>query len=163
MPVCWHVDNVSKFLIGASAVTYNPHFPYFSSPHALDVHLGAVEECPQVPALLLIDSFAPHLLCKLLEKAMTHSTDVWVLRQHKGNPDDPDLVVLNKTSRLYAELPKKSIVMHQSDCWETAAWDVEQSRYSAQLWRLHPHATMQQQDLELLPKHVQQLLNCVET
>jgi hypothetical protein len=33
-----------ELLIGASAVTYNPHFPYFSSPHALDVHLGAVEE-----------------------------------------------------------------------------------------------------------------------
>ncbi len=53
--------------------------------------------------------------------------------------------------------------MHQSICWETAAWDVVQSRYSAQLWRLHTHATMQQQDPELLPKHVQQLLNCVET
>jgi hypothetical protein len=41
--------------------------------------------------------------------------------KHKGNSDDPELVVLNKTSRLYAELPKKSLVMHQSDCWETSA------------------------------------------
>ena len=134
-----------ELLIGASAVTYNPHFPYFSSPHALDVHFGAVEEWPHVPALLLIDSFAPHLRCKLLERAMTHGAEVWVLRQHKGRSDDPDLVVLNKTSRLYAELPKKSMVMHKSDCWETAAWDVEQSRYSTQLWRLHPHATIQKQ------------------
>jgi hypothetical protein len=58
------------------------------------------------------------------------------------------------------------MVMHQSDCWETAAWDVEQSRYSTQPWRLHPHATIQQQGPEgpeLLPRHVQQLLNCVET
>jgi hypothetical protein len=95
----------SKLLIGPSAVTDNPHFPYFSSPHALDVHLGSIEKWPQVPALLLIDSFAPHLIRKLLEKAMTHDADIWVLRQHQGNPDDPDLAVLNKTSRLYAELP----------------------------------------------------------
>jgi hypothetical protein len=106
---------------------------------------------------------SPHLRRKLLEKAMTHDAEVWVLRQHQGNPDDPDLVVLNKTSRSYTELPKKSMVMHRSECWETVAWDVEPSRYSAQLWRLHTHATMQEQDPELPPKHVQQLLNCVET
>ena len=93
-----------------SAVTYNLHFPFFSSPHALDVHLGAVEEWPKVPTLLFIDCFSPHLRRKLLEKAMTHDAEVWVLRQHQGNPDDHDLVVLNMTSRLYAELPKKSMV-----------------------------------------------------
>ena len=49
----------SELLIGASAVTYNPHFPYFSSPYSPDVHFGAVAEWPQKPALLIIDSFAP--------------------------------------------------------------------------------------------------------
>ena len=34
----------SELLIGASAVTYNPHFPYFSSPYSPDVHFGAVAE-----------------------------------------------------------------------------------------------------------------------
>jgi hypothetical protein len=40
-----------ELLIGASAVTYNPHFPYFSSQPLPDVHLGAVTELPRVPAL----------------------------------------------------------------------------------------------------------------
>ena len=153
----------SELLIGASAVTYNPHFHYFSSPYLPDVHLGAVAEWPQVPALLILDSFAPHLRRQLLEKAMIHNSVVWILRQHKGNPDDPDLAILNKTARLYAELPKKSLVLHQSDCWEAAAWDVKQSSCSAQLWQLRSQATMQQQDPELLPATVQQLLNCDET
>jgi hypothetical protein len=55
------------------------------------------------------------------------------------------------------------MVTHRSECWETSTWYVEPSRYSAHLWRLHTHATMQQQGPELLPKHVQQLLSCVET
>ena len=153
----------SELLIGASAVTYNPHFHYFSSPYLPDVHLGAVTEWPQVPALLIIDSFAPHLRRQLLEKAMIHNQVVWILRQHKGNPDDPDLAILNKTARLYAELPKKSLILHQTDCWEVAAWDVKQSSCSTQLWQLRSQITMRQQDPELLPTTVQQHLNCDKT
>jgi hypothetical protein len=48
-----------ELLIRASAVTYNPHFLYFASQHLLDEYLGAVTEQPMVPALLIIDSFAP--------------------------------------------------------------------------------------------------------
>jgi hypothetical protein len=62
----------------------------------------------QVPALLILESFAPLLRRQLLEKAMIHNSVVWILRQHKGNPDDPDLAILNKTARLYAELPKRA-------------------------------------------------------
>jgi hypothetical protein len=50
-----------ELLIGASTVTYNSHFLYFASPHLVDEHLGAVTEWPMVPALLIIDSFSPHL------------------------------------------------------------------------------------------------------
>ena len=153
----------SELLIGASAVTYNPHFPYFSSPYAPDIRLGAVGEWPQVPALLLIDSFAPHLRRQLLEKASTHDSVVWVLRQHKDDPDDPVLMLLNTTARMYAELPKKSFVVHRPECWATAAWDAEPSRYSTQLWLIHTQAAMQQNDSELLPTTVQQLLNGSET
>jgi hypothetical protein len=108
----------SELLIGASAVTYNPHFPFFSSPYILDVNLGAVAEWPQVPALLII--YASHFRRQLLEKAMAQDSVVWVLRQHQGNPDDPDLAVLNMTARVYAELPKKSMVTHHTECWGSA-------------------------------------------
>ena len=104
----------SKLLIGASAVTYNPHFLHFSSPYPTDVHLGAVDEWPQVPALLVLDSFAPQMRCRLLEKAVTHSPGVWVLRRQKGNPDEPDLVTLWQIAHLYAELPKDSMVLHRA-------------------------------------------------
>jgi hypothetical protein len=46
-----------ELLNGASAVTYNPHFPHFSSPYSPDVRLGATADWPQVPALLIIDAF----------------------------------------------------------------------------------------------------------
>jgi hypothetical protein len=90
---------------------------------------------------------------------MTHDSVVWVLRKHTGNPDEPDLTVLNKKARLYAELPKRSLFVHRMECWEAAAWDVEPSRFSTQLWRLNTQVTMPQQDQELLPATVQQLLN----
>jgi hypothetical protein len=67
------------------------------------------------------------------------------------------------TARWYAELPKTSLVVHRTECWEVAAWDVEPSRYSTQLWRIHTQATVQQQDPALLPTTVQQLLNGGET
>jgi hypothetical protein len=47
------------------------------------------------------------------------------LRKHVGNPDEPDLKELNKKACLYAELPKRSLVMHQMECWEATAWDVK--------------------------------------
>ena len=68
----------SELLIGASAVTYNPHFPYFSSPYSPDVHFGAVAEWPQKPALLIIDSFAPPMRRQLLARAIAHGSAVWV-------------------------------------------------------------------------------------
>jgi ribonuclease HI len=126
----------AELLIGASAVMFNPHFLHFVSPHRPDVHLGAVEAWPQVPALLVLDSFAPQLRGQMLAQAAAHCPGVWVLWQHK-NPDDPSLATLRRTATLYAELPKKSRVLHKPECWETAAWDVEQSRSITQVWRLN--------------------------
>ncbi len=40
----------SELLIGASTVTYIPHFTYFSSPYSPDVHFGAIAEWPQKSA-----------------------------------------------------------------------------------------------------------------
>jgi hypothetical protein len=50
-----------EHLVGASVVTQNPHFLYFSSgsPHLLDEGFGAIMEWPPVPAFFIVDSFAP--------------------------------------------------------------------------------------------------------
>ena len=148
----------SELLVGASAVTYNPHFLHFSSPYLADIHLGAVDEWPQVPALLVLDSFAPQLRCQMLERAVTHSPGVWVLRQQKGNPDEPGLAMLWRAAHLYAELPKRSMVMHREGCWETAAWDVEPSSFVTQLWKLNTHPEVRQQAYVLRPGAMQQQL-----
>jgi hypothetical protein len=95
-----------ELLLRASAVIYNPH--YFASPHLLDEHRGAVTEWPMVPALLLIDSFALHLRCQVLEKAVTHRQGVWILKQHTGDPDEPVLAKLREIACLHAELPKRA-------------------------------------------------------
>jgi hypothetical protein len=100
-------------LDGASAVTYNPHFPHFVSPHPSDECLGAVKKWPPVPALLVIDSFAPHMKGPVLEQAAAHRPGMWVLKQHDGNPKESVLVQLRRVARLQAESPKNSRVLHQ--------------------------------------------------
>jgi hypothetical protein len=151
-----------ELLIGASAVTYNPHFLYFAFPHLLDEHLGAVTEWPMVPALLIIDSFAPHLRCQVFEDAATHRQGVWILKQHTGNPDEPVLAKLREIAYLHAELPKKSMVLHQVGCWETAVWDVKSSRYikHKQLWKLNTNTEMLQKEQPRHPEGMLQLLDC---
>ncbi len=88
----------SELLIGASAVTYNPHRTPLSL-FFITVFTGCALRCcrrldaewPQKPAL---DSFAPPMRRQLLERAIAHGSVVWVLRQHQ-NPDDPDLAILS--------------------------------------------------------------------
>jgi hypothetical protein len=135
-----------ELFVGASAVTCNPHFLYFFSLHLVDECLGAVREWPSVllPALLVIDSFAritPHLRGPMLEQAVAHRPGVWVLKQHDGNPDQPVLAKLRRVACLQAELPKKSRVLHQVGCWETAAWDVETSRFIMYNFRITAAST----------------------
>ena len=104
----------ADLLIGASAVNYNPHFLYFSSPYPPDAALGSMSEWPQVPALLVLDSFAPQLRHQMLEKAACHHQEMWVLWRHASGPEDQNLAMLRRTAKLYAELPKKSMVLHLS-------------------------------------------------
>jgi hypothetical protein len=50
----------AELLIGVrAAVSYNTHVQHFVSPFTGDQWLGATQEWPQVPALLLLDSFEP--------------------------------------------------------------------------------------------------------
>ena len=66
----------------------------------------------QVPALLIIDSFAPHVRGSVLEQAVAHRPGVWVLRQHVGDPEEFVLEQLRRVAYLQAEPPKKSRVLH---------------------------------------------------
>ena len=146
-----------ELLVGASAVTYNPHFPYFVSPYPSDECLGAVKEWPPVPALLVIDSFAPHVRGAVLEQALAHRPGVWVLQQHVGDPEESGLEQLRRIARLQAELPKNSRALHQVGCWEAATWDVELSRFSTQLWKLNTTADALRQTHHGVMRH---LLDC---
>ena len=133
----------TDLLIGASAVTYNPHFRYFASPFRCDVQLGAESQWPMVPALLLLDSFDHSQRPQLLQRAAAHGNAVWVLRQH-SKLEDPDLALLKcAQALLVAELPKKSAVLHKECCWEEAAWDVYLSRSATQLWKLEGRSVLQ--------------------
>jgi hypothetical protein len=38
-------------------------------------------------------------------------------------------------AKLYAELPKKTRVLHKEGCWEQASWDVFPTRNITQLWK----------------------------
>ena len=145
----------SELVIGASAVTYNPHFAYFYSPFPSDTLIGSVSGWPQAPALLILDSFDPLMRPRLLDQAAHHRPGIWILRMHTGHLDDSDLAILWKIARVYAELPKKSRVLHTKGYWETASWDVKQSSHLSQLWRVNT----QQQDLQLHPAMVQQHLS----
>jgi hypothetical protein len=92
----------------------------------------------------------------MLEQAVAHHPGVWVLKQHDGNPDEPVMAKLQRVACLQAELPKKSRVLHQVGCWETAAWDVEPSRFITQLWRVNTTSESRQQAYH--PAVMQQLL-----
>ena len=67
-----------ELLIGASAVTFNPHFLHFVSPYLPDVRLRAASDRPKVPALLILDSFEPLLRHQVLAQAAAHPSGVWV-------------------------------------------------------------------------------------
>ncbi len=60
------------YLIGASSVTYNQHFTSFLSPFECDQSLGAFSQWPDVPVLLVLDSFPPLRRVQLLQQASMH-------------------------------------------------------------------------------------------
>ena len=112
----------SEALIGASAVTYNPHFTSFLSPFECDQSLGALSQWQDVPVLLVLDSFPPSRRVQLLQQASMHGPGTWILRQQVGGEGEQDLSELrNMHAQVYAELPKKSKVLHKEVCWESAS------------------------------------------
>ena len=131
----------AEALIGASAVTYNPHFTSFLSPFECDQRLGALSQWPDVPVLLVLDSFPPFRRVQLLQQASMHGSGTWILRQQIGGKGEQDLFELrNMHAQVYAELPKNSRVLHKEGCWESASWDVFPMRNTTQIWRCGPRA-----------------------
>ena len=62
----------AELLAGVRAVLHNPHFQHFVSPFAGDQRLGAAQEWPKVPALLLLDYFEPEAQHQLWSKVPAH-------------------------------------------------------------------------------------------
>ena len=127
-------------LVGTRAVVSNPHYKHFFSSIETDSLLGAVTDWPQQPALLLLDCFAPEDRPNILEQAAKHGHTVWVLRLDQ--PSRWAISDIRKLRELRAErvvdLPAKSLVHHNAQCWSAAQWDSQSSRYNSQFWLLRP-------------------------
>jgi len=128
------------FIVGTRAVVSNPHYKHFFSPIETDSLLGAVTDWPPQPALLLLDCFAPEDRPNILEQAAKHGHTVWVLRLDQPSPWA--ISDIRKLRELRAErvvdLPAKSLVHHNAQCWSAAQWDSQSSRYNSQFWLLRP-------------------------
>ena len=72
----------AEAIVGAIAVTYNPDFTSFLSPFVCDQSLSA--QWPDVPVLLVLDSFHPSRRAHLLQQASLHGPGTWILRQQAG-------------------------------------------------------------------------------
>jgi ribonuclease HI len=128
------------FIVGTRAVASNPHYQHFFSPVETDSSLGASTDWPPQPALLLLDCFAPEDRPNILEQAAKHGHPVWVLRLDQ--PSRRAIVDIRKLQELRAQrvvdLPAKSLVHHNTQCWSAAQWDSQGSRYISQFWLLRP-------------------------
>jgi ribonuclease HI len=132
-----YIGNITgaQLLIGASAVTYNPHFQQFVSPNSIDQQLGASDHWPLTPALLLLDSFPPSSRPALILQAAEHEPGVWVLRRAPDGDSRSDSCGLQGAHAvMLVELPNKSMVIHKDNCWEEAQWDTYPAPFKTQLW-----------------------------
>ena len=130
----------AELLIGARAVTRHPHFPHFVAPFPNDQWLGAVPAWPEVPALLLLDSFAPADRPALWRKAGAHVQPVCVLLQARPGVElsGAHRALRCLGARQCAVLSAKGRVVHKDECWSDAEWDTEPAHHETQLWRVEP-------------------------
>ena len=141
-----YIGNITgaQLLIGASAVTYNPHFQHFVSPNSIDQRLGASVQWPLTPALLLLDSFPPTSRPALIMQAAEHAPGVWVLRRAHDEELHSDVLELQRVrAALLVELPTKSLVIHRDSCWIEAQWDTYPAPFKTQLWFVPGHSETQ--------------------
>ena len=67
-------------LVGARAVTFNPHFSHFLSPDSSYSVLGSSIGWPAESTLLLLDSFMPSQREAITQQACDHTHEVWIVR-----------------------------------------------------------------------------------
>ena len=155
----------AELLIGVRAVLYNPHFQHFVSPFAGDQWLGASQEWPQVPALLLLDSFEPEDKQQLWSKVTAHGASVWVLLQ--DHPTDVQLGTVGTLrllgARLSATLNAESLIVHDTSCWSDAKWDVRPARFATQLWHVEPDGVRENLQRNIHPLIIPPLLGSWES
>ena len=112
-------------LVGARAITFNPHFSYFNSPDSSDSVLGSSMGWPAESALLLLDSFMPLQREAITQQACDHTHEVWIVRLDRPSNNaiaDMQLIRGNRAS-LVAVIPPNSLVLHAPSCWSDAKWD----------------------------------------
>jgi hypothetical protein len=137
----------AQLLIGASAMTYNPHFHHFVSPIVVDQTLGASDQWQLTPALLLLDSFPPSSRPARLTQAAGHAPGVWILWSSKDRALIPDLAEQPELQRVQAvmhvELSSSHRIVHKDNCWEEAHWDTHPMPFKAQLWFVSEQLALQ--------------------
>ena len=74
----------AEAIVGASAVTYNPHFTSFLSPFVCYQNFSALSQWTDVPVLLVLDSFHPSRRAQPLQQASLHGPGTWILQQQAG-------------------------------------------------------------------------------
>ena len=79
---------------------------------------GAAQECPKVPALLLLDSFDPAAHQQLWLTVAVHCAPFWVLLQdHQTDAHLSTVETLRRLgARLSATMGAKSLVVHDGAC-----------------------------------------------
>ena len=137
---CLHRITAAELLIGARAVARHPHFHHYASPFPGDQSLGAVQDWPDVEALLLLDSFEPDDRPALWRRVDAHTQPVWILLQARPGAElsRAHSALRCRSARQCAVLSAKSRVVHKEECWSDAKWDAEQAGYETQLWRVGP-------------------------
>ena len=125
-------------LVGARAVSFNPHFSYFLSPDCSESVLGSSMGWSAELALLLLDSFTPLQREAITQQACYHTHEVWMLRQDR--PSHCAVAGMQLIRRHHASLgavlPPNSLLLHASSCWSDAKWDGAPLNYATQIWYL---------------------------
>ena len=110
------------------------------SPFAGDQRLGAAQEWPQVPALLLPDSFEPAAHQQLWSTVTAQGAPIWVLLPDRETDAHLSTVEMLRrlSARLSATMSVKSLVVHDAACWSDAKWNAVPARFATQLWPIPP-------------------------
>ena len=112
-------------LVGARAVTFDPHFSNFLSPDSSDSVLGSLMSWPAESPLLLLDSFRPLQREAITQQACDHTYEVWIVcldrPSHYAIADMQ--LIRGKHASLVAVIPPNSLVLHPPSSWTGAKWD----------------------------------------